>query len=196
MKNQKFGRIIHRDGDKCFFCPIPFVNRIKAKLTNQEDYIREWDHLNNDETDNREENLVHAHRKCNRNKKFNAEMQVKATEKLKENERLAEIPQAHSKTDKETTAETDTNAVFINIAKSYLEEMLLSHSGRPSIEDNLNLKETADILAGKGIKKCGHGSPITFRRIIDVMCSGEFSFEKYKEDGVWYIRLRYDEEME
>ncbi len=196
MKSQNFPIILKRDGPNCFYCSGVFVGKIKAKLTKQEDLIREWDHLNDDETDNRVENLCFAHRKCNRAKQNDFDMKMRALEKLNENERLAEIPEVHSNTDKDTTAELDTNGVFIKIARDYLDELLNSHNGHPPIDDKLPLKTTCDILAAKGIKKTGHGSPITFRRIVDVLCSGEFEFEKFKEDGVFWIRLRYDEMMD
>jgi len=62
----------------CLFCEGGFVETHKH-------YKRVWEHLNNDENDSRLENLVWAHSICNQQKKNDADMQIKANEKLKKN---------------------------------------------------------------------------------------------------------------
>ena len=69
-----------RDGDICFYCLRLFVPEVQR-------WTREFDHLNNDETDNRVENLVFAHRECNNKKKNYIDWQLLAQTKLQENEK-------------------------------------------------------------------------------------------------------------
>ena len=55
QKHKMFKYIVDRDGYLCFYC--------KKKFKSVRDPI--YEHLNNDETDDREDNLVLAHQSCN-----------------------------------------------------------------------------------------------------------------------------------
>ena len=75
QKAKWINAIIDRDNFKCFYCKGSF---------GKNSYV--FDHLNNIPSDNRFDNLVLAHQKCNVKKGFHAEHQVRAKDKLKENE--------------------------------------------------------------------------------------------------------------
>jgi hypothetical protein len=56
-----------------------------------EKWKREFEHLNNDDTDHRVENLVFAHRECNNKKKKDIDWQLLAQKKLKDNEKNGHV---------------------------------------------------------------------------------------------------------
>ena len=178
--------IIERDGNFCFYCEQRFIN-------SDHRWKRVFDHLNNNEGDNRPENLVLAHWYCNELKKTNCDWQIMAQEKLKENEKLAEslgegerkkLPQI------ETNTEIDSNTEFSKITEEYLIERLFPHHGRPPLENDLDFIETLNNITLRCYRKNKHASQNTLRRIIDMFCASEGPFEKVKIEGRYKIRLR------
>ena len=67
----------------CFYCKQLFHADSKT-------LCREWEHLNDNDTDNRPENMVWAHAICNEEKKNNFDWKQLALDKLKENCRWAD----------------------------------------------------------------------------------------------------------
>lgn len=178
--------IIERDGNCCFYCDQRFIN-------SDHRWKRVFDHLNNNEGDNRPENLVQAHWHCNELKKTNCDWQILAQEKLKENEKLAEslgegerkkLPQI------ETNTEIDSNTEFSKITEEYLIERLFPHHGKPPLESDLDFIETLNNITLRCYRKNKHASQNTLRRIIDMFCASEDPFEKVKIEGRYKIRLR------
>lgn len=191
LKTKYLPIILERDGNNCFYCGGSFPNKFQE--TFQPGKTREFDHLNNNEEDNRLENLCLAHRVCNQHKINNQSWINKARKKLRENERLAQIPEAHADTDKETPTETDTNAIFAEIVRKELSDRLLPHGDNPPVETEILYKEFLDLCAAKGYKKTGHASQNTFRRIVDMFVTSEFPYMKVKNsDKKFIIILRKD----
>lgn len=189
-----------RDGKNCFYCEQPFQHKLMDIITlSIDDNPKEFEHLNNDEEDNRLENLVHAHKLCNQRKKQGfIEWENKARKKLRDNERSANIPTSHAGTDKETATETDTNAIFAEIVLKELADYLMPKSNGESLRKEIPLKEFLDLVAGKGYKICGHASQNTMRRIIDMFCTTEFPYikEKNKDTKRTIIRLRTEDDKD
>lgn len=190
-------QIDERDGRDCFYCEQPFQSRLQSIISlSQDDNPQEYDHLNNDDTDNRLENLVKAHRLCNQRKKQGwKEFEMKARTKLRDNERSANIPQRIS--DKVTPTEIDTNELFTAIAVKELAFWLIPQKNGEARKQTLPRKEFKDYLTGKGIKEVGHASQNTFDRILDALCTKEFYYIKEKDENKkWIIRLRTPEDKD
>jgi len=189
--------ISDRDGKDCFYCEKPFpTKQIKNILFPIDKKMkRVFDHLNNDRTYNDVVNLVFAHSICNQQKKNNQSWISKAKAKLRDNERSADIPISHAGTDKETTTETDSNAVFCEIALKTLSEYLQPNGHIPAKTEEVMFKEFLDLVCAKAYKMVGHASQITMRRIVDMFCTKEFSYIKEKNQQKKYIiRLRKEDE--
>lgn len=192
QKITNFPLVIKRDGNKCFYCEKPFITN-KIILTLDSKQRRIWEHLNNNDSDNRLENLVHAHQGCNLEKRNNPDMQIKAFEKLKKNEQDAEFTESHLDSLKETTAEMDSNAEGLKMTLNYFREQLEPRGNNPPYESELRVKDVCDLLAGRMFKMIGHGSQESIRRHIDILTTSDWEFQKYKDEGRWYISLRFDE---
>jgi hypothetical protein len=190
-------QIDDRDGKNCFYCELPFQHVLWDMISISKDpNPKEFDHLNNDEEDNRLENLVHAHRFCNQRKKNDNEWIVKAKKKLRDNERSASIPVSHANTQKETATETDTNAIFSEIVLKELANYLMPKANGEALRQEIPLKEFLDLVAGKGYKECGHASQNTMRRIIDMFTTTEFPYIKVKDNKKSIIRLRTEDDKD
>ena len=106
-----------------FYCEEPFPPRIIQRVDKRKKRV--FDHLNDDATDNRCENLCFAHSICNEQKKYKPFWVAKAKKQLKENVRDANIETiSHGGSDKETGTEIDTNAIYYEIAIKYLKDNL------------------------------------------------------------------------
>jgi len=137
--------IISRDGKNCFYCGGSFDNKFFQKLYSAKS--EEFDHLNDDDTDNRPENLVLSHRVCNQHKRSNNSWIIKAKKKLRENTMMLHIPESHLGSDKETPTEIDTNAIFADIVKKELEEKLLPHGDHPPVESELIVSDFLNLVS-------------------------------------------------
>lgn len=191
-------QIDDRDGKDCFYCEKSFPSKVVNFITMSIDknMEKEFDHLNNDDTDNRLENLVHAHRICNKHKMQNTSWIQKAKAKLRDNERSARIPVSHANTDKETATETDSNAIFCEIVLKELAYYLQPNGQVSARTEELMHKEFLDLVAGKAYKITGHASQNTMRRIVDMFCTKEYPYVKEKNDEKRFIiRLRREEEF-
>ena len=191
--------IEQRDGPNCFYCGNPFQHRLLDIITLSEDTNkRVFDHLNDDEEDNRVENLVHAHDLCNQRKIHHQDWIRKAKQKLRDNERSSIIPVSHANTDKETATETDTNAIFCEIVLKDLANYLLPKANGEALRNEIPLKEFLDLVSGKGHKICGHASQNTMRRIVDMFCTTEFPYikEKNRDTKKTIIRLRTEDDKD
>ena len=129
--------IIERDGNICFYCVMEFVPQVQK-------WTREFDHLNDDNTDHRVENLVLSHRECNNEKKTNFDWKLLAQKKLEENIKSGYVGGKISRI--ETSAEIDSNTEFSKIAREYLIEILLPHGGKPAIEAEIDFKNALDTI--------------------------------------------------
>jgi len=175
--------IIERDGDICFYCLMLFVPEVQK-------WTREFDHMNNDDTDHRVENLVLAHRECNNKKKSSFDWQLMAQKKLEENMKSGYVGVRGKNLQVDTSAEIDSNTEFNRIALEYLTEILLPHGKNPAIEEELDFKDTLDNVTLRCYNLYKHASQNTIRRILDMFCASEGDFEKTKQNGRWKIGRR------
>lgn len=197
LKSKYIPIIEDRDGTDCFYCEKSFPTKKLGFLSFPVDknMKRVFDHLDNDRKHNDVTNLVFAHSSCNQNKKNNQAWINKAKAKLRDNEKSADIPISHAGTDKETTTETDSNAVFCEIALVAMQEFLQPNGQTPAKTEQIMFKEFLDLLSGRAYKIVGHASQITFRRIVDMFCTAEYQYIKVKnEQKRFIIRLRKEEE--
>ena len=165
----------------CFYCEQRFI-------PSNPKYVQEWEHLNNNEEDNRPENLVWAHADCNEKKKYNTDWQILAQEKLNANvkwhdsESLGERGKI-SDIDTQPNEQIDANKTESQLAEEYLNERLLGRSGNPPSETELDFNKTKDSLTYLHYKKYEHGSQNTFDRILKMLTSDAAPFDRKKRDG-------------
>jgi hypothetical protein len=172
----------------CFFCKKEFIDH-------DQDYQKEWEHLNNNDADNRPENLVWAHAKCNELKKKNTEWQVLASDKLRKNvkwnsEYVGEGRRNNTAhTQIQPNEQIDANADACNEAEKYLAERLLPQMGKPAIDDKIDFNKAADVISYRCYKKQGHGSQNTMTRILKMLTCDDSLFDRVKLDGrTWIVR--------
>ncbi len=152
-KTEYFQLLVKRDGYRCFYCTDKFSDTHSA----------EYDHLNNNTNDSRLENIVFTHHECNNKKKFNTDLQIKAQEKLLENERTvfaSERRQADTGTTEELTSSQRINQALEPIARQWLDEHLL-------MEKEILLKDAVNAIVNLCRKQTGSGSQATIYRYID-----------------------------
>ena len=183
-KAKKYPQLVHRDGDVCFYDQMPFVQEIQGMQ-------RTFDHLNNDEYDNRIENLVLCHWDCNQKKKNDYDMQLKAIDKLNQNVSSGSLGgrenllTAYEGTDELT--EGEVNRIINKLTTTYLQERLPDNDQDTflSFSDTLN---SITYLVQQDTK--GRGSQVAVRRAIDVRCCSIGEFQILREDGKRVIRRR------
>ncbi len=155
IKKESFPIIVERDGYLCFYCSDEFA----------ETHPREYDHLNNDTKDSRVENLVLCHHECNIKKKTSAEWQIKAMEKLKQNEKVllaCERILADTATTKGQTSQQEVNKTNFKIAEQFIQEHTL-------MEENVILRDAANAIVAICRDNNGTGSQAAVYRYIDTI---------------------------
>jgi len=186
LKRKIFPVIKNRDGDICFFCVLPFVQGV-------EKWRRTYHHLNKNTEDQRPENLVFAHAECNRKVENDTDWQICSKQKLEDNlkyHQYAEEVTAHNDEDKDTNVEIDTNELYLTLGKKRLVERLKPIGTRQSQYESISFRDTCNSIAYLVFEEVGHGSPIGAGRALDILCSDDSDFDKYKElGGKWRIRL-------
>ena len=175
----------------CFFCEQRFIEHDPR-------WCQEWEHLNNNDDDNRPENMVWAHAQCNEKKKYNAEWQVLAADKLKKNVKfhsdlLRESERERSfSAHKETSDEADVSAVIVQHAIQFLAQELLPQQGNEPKRKQLPLKEAVecvDYLVKKDTN--GRGShPSVQRHLESLTCTISKEYERRTIKGKWIIFRR------
>ena len=153
QKKEWFEFIVKRDGYRCLYCTSPFTD------TNPPEY----EHLNNDDKDNRPENLCLAHHSCNVKKKYNADLQILARKKIQENERstfACERTLADTGTTKEMTSQQEINKTNMRIT----EQFLLEHTVN---REELVLKDAVNAIVNICQKNNHTGSQAAVYRYVD-----------------------------
>ena len=157
QKKKWFEFIVKRDGYRCLYCTSPFAN------TNPPEY----DHLNNDDEDNRPENLCLAHHSCNVQKKYNSDLQILAIKKLQENERstfACERTLADTGTTKEMTSQQEINKTNVRIT----EQFLLEHTVNG---EELVLRDAVNAIVDICQKNNHTGSQAAIYRYVDSLAN-------------------------
>jgi hypothetical protein len=153
QKREWFSFIVERDGYKCIYCLKSFSQENPA----------EYDHLNNNDEDNRPENLALVHHSCNVKKKYNTDLEVFANEKLKENEKstfACERTLADTATTDGLSSQQEINKINMRIT----EQFLLEHSIN---DEELILRDIVNAIVDICQKNNHSGSQSAVYRYID-----------------------------
>ena len=175
-KTEAFPIIVERDGYLCFYCDGKFTAT----------HPPEYDHLNNDSKDSRVENLVLCHHECNIKKKTSSDWQIKASEKLKQNERVllaCERRLADTGTTQELTSSQQISKALRPIALQWLEEHTL-------IEKEILLKDAVNAIVFLCQKQTGWGSQATIYRYIDECTNRYYGRFTLSTDGAGKTIIR------
>ena len=176
-KVEFFQILTERDGYLCFYCDEDFTRN----------HHIEFDHLNNNPNDTRPENLVLTHHECNNKKKLSTDLQIKAQEKLSQNENTvfaSERTQADTGTTDELTSSQQISKALRPIALQWLQEHLL-------MEKEIELKHAVNAMVHLCQEQTGWGSKPTIYRYIDEWTNpynGQFTL--ITKDGKTIIRKR------
>ncbi len=159
--------LIERDGAYCLYC--------KNKLALDEII---FEHLNGNRSDNRLENITSSCQSCNIKKITNADLQIIAKEKLKQNEDKNFLSERNFVEDVQTqnvSTEININVSNYEITKKYIAEIILT--------DGFILKSDAlNSCVYLCKEKTGHGSHQSVRNYIDTLTSSLGPFMMIKDD--------------
>ena len=166
--------LIERDGGfVCFYC--------KKQL----DYkTAVFDHLNNNDADNRLDNLVLACQSCNIKKIGDNTMRLQAYEKMELNEFSIFVGEKKYSSDNaideetpEVSKEIDINTTNFQITEQYIEEVTQT-------KGSILFREALDSCVYLCKKKTGHGSQQSVRNYLSTLTSSVAPFEVIRgEDG-------------
>ena len=176
--------LIARDGSFCYYC--------KGKL-GRNCYV--FDHLNDHPNDNRFDNLVLAHQKCNVKKGFHAEYQVMARDKIRDNESKNflvewESEEKHS-THKETSNEADLNKTIIKHCKQFLALELLPQTGHEPLRDEIPMNEATECICYLVQEETGRGShAAVLRHLKTLTCVISKEYDRKEVNGKFFILRR------
>ena len=168
QKRQLLTYLVERDGYHCFYC--------KKGFKSVRDPIRE--HLNDDETDDREDNLVLAHQSCNilkytqKDKKYFNMAELK----LEDNEKHLYVRESFLKKNSKDEASTEItiSKKCFDITEKYVTDNVLANSW-------VVYKETMHSIVYLCKKKIGYGSEQKIRSHILTLTSPVAPFEMIKD---------------
>ena len=168
QKRQLLTYLVERDGYHCFYC--------KKGFKSVRDPIIE--HLNDDETDNREDNLVLAHQSCNilkytqKDKKYFNMAELK----LEDNEKHLYVRESFLKKNSKDEASTEItiSKKCFDITEKYVTDNVLANSW-------VVYKETMHSIVYLCKKKIGYGSEQQIRSHILTLTSPVAPFEIIKD---------------
>ena len=160
--------LVERDGYRCFYC--------KKGFKSVRDPIIE--HLNDDETDDREDNLVLAHQSCNilKSKQSDGDYSEMAMEKLEDNEKHLYVRESFLKKNSKDEASTEStiSKKCFDITEKYVTDNVLANGW-------VVYKETMDSIVYLCRKKIGYGSEQQIRSHIQALTSHVAPFEMIKD---------------
>ena len=168
QKHKMFKYLVDRDGYLCFYC--------KKKFKSVRDPI--YEHLNDDETDDREDNLVLAHQSCNilkytqKDKKYFNMAELK----LEDNEKHLYVRESFLKKNSKDEASTEItiSKKCFDITEKYVTDNVLANGW-------VVYKETMHSIVYLCKKKIGYGSEQQIRSHILTLSSHVAPFEIIKD---------------
>ena len=168
QKHKMFKYLVDRDGYLCFYC--------KKGFKSVRDPIIE--HLNDDETDDREDNVVLAHQSCNilkytqKDKKYFNMAELK----LEDNEKHLYVRESFLKKNSKDEASTEItiSKKCFDITEKYVTDNVLANGW-------VVYKETMDSIVYLCRKKIGYGSEQQIRSHILTLTSHVAPFEMIKD---------------
>jgi len=164
--------LIERDSFQCFYCKKKFKGN---------GYI--YEHLNNNRADNRAENIVLAHQKCNIEKIDNIGYIMDAQEKLKENEETLFLGENSTRVDVAVPTEIAISHQCYSITNERIAEILKIHG-------KYEFKEALYDCIYLCREKTGNGSEQAIRRHILTLTASIANFEIIKKDKKKWIVKR------
>ena len=167
LKEKYLPMLIDRDGGfKCFYCKQELSIKKLA-----------FEHLNNNRTDNRIENLVLSHLSCNIQKISNTDYQIMALEKLKLNEELFSVcERKKTKTDFDSTSEIGINIGTYEIVESYL-------NNEVHTDGHVLFNEALYSIVFICKERTGHGSEPAVRRHLNTWTAKVAPYEITRNDS-------------
>ena len=168
QKRQLLTYLVERDGYLCFYCKKGFKS------------VREpiIEHLNDDETDDREDNVVLAHQSCNILKSTQKDKKYfnMAELKLEDNEKHLYVRESFLKKNSKDEASTEItiSKKCFDITEKYVTDNVLANSW-------VVYKETMHSIVYLCKKKIGYGSEQQIRSHIQALTSHVAPFEITKD---------------
>lgn len=165
LKRKYLPLLIERDdGFICFYCKTP--------LNYHKDI---FEHLNDNDNDNRLENLVLACQSCNNKKSTSKEMHDLAEIKLDFNERSIFVGEKKFSSDiedesQEVSKEIEINKTNFEITEKYITEVIQT-------DGSILFQDALDSCVYLCKKKTGHGSQQSVRNYINTLTSVVAPFE-------------------
>lgn len=168
LKREWLPLLIKRDGGfQCFYCKI---------LLSLDSFV--YDHLNCKRYDNRLENIVLACHSCNNKKPHDFDMQIRALDKLNENEegnfmgeKLLQL-----ESNKEPSSEIEINISNFEIVEQFLTETI-------EVDSHIPYPDALDSCVYLCKKKTGHGSQQSVRNYIATLTSMVAPFEIIRDEN-------------
>ena len=168
QKHKMFKYLVDRDGYLCFYC--------KKGFKSVRDPI--YEHLNNDETDDREDNLVLAHQSCNILKSTQKDKKYfnMAELKLEDNEKHLYVGESFLKENSKDEASTEIKISkrCFDVTEKYITDGVLANGW-------VAYKETMHSIVYLCKKQTGYGSEQQIRSHILTLTSPVAPFEITKD---------------
>lgn len=177
LKRKYLPLIIKRDGENCSYC---------GKKLNHRTHI--FEHLNNNRSYNKLENIVLACQSCNNKKPHDSEMKKLALEKLKVNEKsnfMRERNLEDENNSHEASTEIEINVTNFDITEQYISDVV-DCDGYIGYSDALN----SCVALCK--EKIGHGSQQSIRNYLAALTSTLGCFKITRDENRKKIILRRD----
>jgi len=166
IKNKFLHQLIERDDYVCYLCEQPL-----GKM----DYV--YEHLDDNRHHNNIENIALAHQSCNVKKIKDFDMQIKAQEKLKQNE---EMCLSERKLEDKTGNERYSSEISINTENySFTEQYISEHVGT---DGSMLYSDALNSITFLCKKRTGHGSDQAVRRYLNQLTCKESPFMISKND--------------
>ena len=173
LKKKYFPILIERDGGfSCFYCDI---------ILNYSSFI--YEHLNNDRSDNRIENIVLGCQSCNNKKPSDKTMQEKAIQKLKQNEESNFMRERKYEDLGEVSAEIEMNTKNFDI----VEEYIIHEVDLRGVLDYTTALNSCTYICKQ---KTGHGSQQSVRNYISSLTSEEAPFVVVRDENKKKVIVR------
>ena len=164
LKQKYLPILIKRDhGFICLYCKEPLTG----------EYI--FEHLNGNRHDNRIENIVTSHQKCNIEKIESMEYQLMADEKLLQNEELGLHYLEDGTAHEENSSEIEINKILYNFTKQYITEKI-------ALEGKYSFDDAISELPYLCQERFGHGSEATIRRYLKQLTCKASEWQVIKDD--------------
>lgn len=179
QKAESLDILIKRDeGYCCWYCKKPFSLSQSIKAPHL------FDHLNNNRTDNRIDNVVLCCESCNRRKVDDFDMEFLAKDKLHDNEKRDYM---REKFENKTRNREDSE---VRISKTNYQICYLYVIKKVDQFGQIDFKKTVQTVVWRCRQNNNTGSEQSVYKYLAIMCNEEAPYEIVKIDGKKVIRKR------